>query len=186
VESGRALYIGISSYSSEQTTAAAEICERHGWSRILVHQPNYSMLNRWIEKRLLATCRAIGAGIIVFCPLYQGLLTDKYLEQIPAGSRADVWPQFLRSQDMTPDTLQVIRQLNDLARSRGQSLAQMAIAWILRLPEVTSVLCGASRTEQIIDNCGALQNREFSTDELQQIDQWLQQTHLSKSMWGTE
>ncbi len=186
VQSGKALYIGISSYSSDQTRAAAAICEQRGWSRILIHQPNYSMLNRWIEKRLLATCRAIGAGMIVFCPLYQGLLTDKYLREIPAGSRADAWPQFLRQEDMTPNTMEVIRSLNELARDRGQSLAQMAIAWILRLPEITSVLCGASRVEQIVENCGALQNRQFSAEELQRIDQLLAQSHLSKSLWETE
>ena len=186
VQQGKALYIGISSYSSDQTRAAAEICRENGWARILIHQPNYSMFNRWVEKRLTSLCQEIGAGIIAFCPLYQGLLTDKYLDGIPKQSRANMAPEFLRSEDMLPGTINVVRELNELAKSRGQTLAQMAIAWILRLPEITSVVCGASRSKQIVDNCAAMKNKEFSRDELSKIDQLVTQAELPSSLWYRE
>jgi L-glyceraldehyde 3-phosphate reductase len=186
VQQGKALYIGISSYSSDQTRAATEICRENGWAKILIHQPNYSMFNRWIEKRLTGVCREVGAGIIAFCPLYQGLLTDKYLDGIPKQSRAKMAPEFLRSEDMSLGTMNVVRELNEIAKSRGQTLAQMAIAWILRLPEITSVVCGASRSKQIVDNCAAMKNREFSPDELSKIDQLLSQAKLPSSLWYRE
>ena len=186
VQQGKALYIGISSYSSDQTRAAAEICRQNGWARILIHQPNYSMFNRWVETRLTGVCQEIGAGIIAFCPLYQGLLTDKYLDGIPKQSRAKMAPEFLRSEDMSPRTMNVVAELNEIAKSREQTLAQMAIAWILRLPEMTSVVCGASRSKQIVDNCAALKNKEFSRDELSKIDQLVSQAELPSSLWYRE
>lgn len=173
VEQGKAIYAGISSYSSEQTEQAVEICSENGWHRIVINQPNYSMFNRWIEKRLVTTCNDNGMGIIAFCPLYQGLLTSKYLDSVPEQSRAVYAPHFLRSEDMSEATIEVIKGLNELAEQRGQSLAQMAIAWILRLPEVTSVLIGASRVEQIHENCQAILAADFSEEEIGAIDSLL-------------
>ena len=186
VQQGKALYIGISSYSSEQTKQAHEICQQNGWSNILINQPNYSMFNRWIEKALTGTCRESGMGIITFCPLYQGLLTDKYIGDVPDHARAKYAPEFLRSDDMTDKTLDVVRSLNELAQRRGQSLAQMAIAWILRLPEVTSVLIGASREQQIVENCKALQNKDFATNEIEAIEKLVEQAILPSSLWYRE
>lgn len=186
VQQGKALYIGISSYSSEQTKDAMEICRENGWSRILIHQPNYSMFNRWIEDRLAGVCSELGVGIIAFCPLYQGLLTNKYLNEVPAGSRAENSPGTLRPAELTDEVLAVVKSLNELAVQRGQSLAQMAIAWILRLPQVTSVLCGASRPEQIVDNCQALENREFTRDELATIDSLTRSISLPPSLWAKD
>ena len=186
IEQGKALYAGISSYSSDQTKNAREICQRNGWHKIIIHQPNYSMFNRWIEKRLTATCNEIGMGMIVFCPLYQGLLTNKYVDCVPEDSRAKYAPEFLRDEDMSEPTLEIIRALSDLAKQRNQSLAQMAIAWILRLPEVTSVLIGASRVEQITENCAALKNKEFTDSELAEIDSLLAKAVLPSSLWYNE
>ena len=186
IDQGKALYCGISSYTSEQTEDAVRICQERGWHRILIHQPNYSMFNRWIENRLLPSCQAAGMGIIAFCPLYQGLLTNKYLEQIPQDSRANYASQFLRPEDLSETTLTVVRGLADIADNRSQTLAQMAIAWILRLKEVTSVLCGASRPEQIIENCNALQNNTFSSEEITNIDSLLNQLELPDSLWARE
>jgi L-glyceraldehyde 3-phosphate reductase len=186
VQQGKALYAGISSYSSEQTRDAVGICKQYGWAKILIHQPNYSMFNRWIEQRLSHDCEELGVGIIAFCPLYQGLLTNKYLNEIPSGSRADQSPGTLRPAELTDEVLEVVRSLNSMAGKRGQSLAQMAIAWILRLPEVTSVLCGASRPEQIRENCKALENRVFSADELAEIDRLTQSVKLPPSLWAKE
>ncbi len=186
VQQGKALYVGISSYSSEQTRDAVEICRRNGWANILIHQPNYSMLNRWIEDRLIDVCEELGLGIITFCPLYQGLLTNKYLNAIPAGSRADHSPEFLRPDELCDEVLDVIRQLNEMAADRNQSLAQMAIAWILRHSQVTSVLCGASCPEQIIDNCQALRKLDFSSDELAGIDSLVERTKLPLSLWAKD
>lgn len=185
IEHGKALYAGISSYSSGQTREAVEICQQRGWHRILIHQPNYSLLNRWVEDKLVSTCRELGLGMIAFCPLYQGLLTDKYLDGIPEGSRAARNPGLIRQQDLSESTLAVVRQLRDLARQRGQSLAQMAVAWILRLPEITSVLIGASRPEQILENCGALKNLQFSEEELSEIDRLTRGFELP-SLWTRE
>lgn len=186
VEQGKALYVGISSYSSGQTEEAAEICSRNGWHKILIHQPNYSMFNRWIEKRLTSTCDQNGMGLIAFCPLYQGLLTDKYVDSIPKDSRANYAPEFLRSEDLNEKTIGVVRGLQAIAKERGQSLAQMAIAWILRLPEITSVLIGASRAEQIKENCAALENSNFNDQELAAIDELLGQAELPSSLWYQE
>ena len=184
IQQGKALYAGISSYSADQTREAVQICERNGWARILIHQPNYSMFNRWIENGLTSACAESGMGIITFCPLYQGLLTNKYLKQIPEGSRAALHPEFLRPEDLSDEILQTVSQLDQLAAERGQSLAQMALAWILRLPEVTSVLCGASRVEQIVENCRALENLDFDQRELDRIDELTLPLKMPSSLWA--
>ena len=186
VDQGKALYVGISSYSSEQTRQAVEICQQRGWANLLIHQPNYSMLNRWIEDRLANVCDDLGMGMIAFCPLYQGLLTDKYLQEVPKGSRADHSPHCLRPDDLNEETLDRVRKLDAIAKSRGQTLPQMAIAWILRLPQITSVLCGASRPEQLVENCKALENLEFSDEELNQIDGALAPIKLPRSLWAKD
>jgi L-glyceraldehyde 3-phosphate reductase len=168
VRQGKALYAGISSYSAERTAEAAAIMRRLG-TRLLIHQPSYSMLNRWIEPELLDTLAAEGIGCIVFSPLAQGLLTGKYLDGIPEGSRAShdgtFSPELLNEQ-----TLSKVRALNELASSRGQSLAQMALAWTLRDPRITSTLIGASSVEQLDENVRALERLDFTPDELAEID----------------
>ena len=170
VRTGRALYVGISSYSPELTAEAARILADLG-TPLLIHQPSYSMLNRWIETEgLLDTLSDVGAGCIAFSPLAQGMLTDRYLEGIPAGSRA-AQRKSLGRKLLGDEALGHIRALNDIAAGRGQSLAQMALAWALRDERVTSVLIGASRTEQVLDNLGALENLAFSDDELAAIDE---------------
>lgn len=186
VQQGKSLYVGISSYSSEQTRKAQEICQANNWSKLLINQPNYSMFNRWVEKRLTQTCRESGMGMIAFCPLYQGLLTNKYIGDVPEHSRANYAPEFLRDEDMTDKTLDVVGALDQMAQKRGQSLAQMAIAWILRLPEFTSVLIGASRKEQIIENCKAIHGPDFSDKEVKQIDDLVAQAILPSSLWYRE
>jgi L-glyceraldehyde 3-phosphate reductase len=170
VHQGKALYVGISSYSAEKTREAAELL---GALRtpLLIHQPSYSLLNRWIEPDLLDALEEVGAGCITFSPLAQGMLTDKYLNGIPAGSRAS------RNTSLSPDLLtdeavEKIRALDGIARRRGQSLAQMALAWTLRDPRVTSTLIGASSVEQLDDSLGALGNAAFSGDELAEIDRY--------------
>jgi len=168
VRSGRALYAGISSYSPERTVEAVTILRSMG-TPLLIHQPSYSMLNRWIEGGLLDTLEEVGAGCIAFSPLAQGMLTSKYLDGVPAGSR------MARDSSLSPDLLNEqnlsnIRGLNDLATRRGQSLAQLALAWCLRDPRVTSVLIGASSVGQLEDNVAALDNLQFSADELEAID----------------
>lgn len=168
VRAGKALYAGISSYSAERTREAAEILRSLG-TPLLVHQPSYSMLNRWIEPDLLDTLGALGVGCIVFSPLAQGMLTDKYLRGIPEGSRAS------RDGSLSPDllsdeALERIRALNGIAATRGQSLAQLAIAWVLRDPRVTSALVGASSVAQLEANVAALDALALSDDELDAID----------------
>ncbi|MEM7455793.1 MAG: aldo/keto reductase [Planctomycetota bacterium] len=184
IDAGKALYAGISSYSAEDTQRAANLCRDRGWNRILIHQPNYSMFNRWIEDSLTATCESEGIGMIAFCPLYQGLLTDKYLNQIPEGSRADAHPEFLRPEELNPVSLEVVSGLNEIARRRGQTLAQMAIAWILRLPQITSVLFGASKVEHVIDNCNAIKCQPFADDELAEIEELLSRSRMPESLWA--
>ncbi len=168
VRSGRALYAGISSYSPERTREAAAILRDLG-TPVLIHQPSYSLLNRWIENELLGVLDEEGIGSIVFSPLAQGMLTDKYLDGIPAGSRA-AQNRFLKREFLTEETLAHVRALNEVARRRGQSLAQMAIAWVLRDPRVTSALIGASSVAQLEDTVAALDNLAFSDDELAEID----------------
>ena len=169
VQSGKALYAGISSYSPELTREAAAILADLG-TPLLIHQPSYSMLNRWIETEgLLDTLEDLGVGCIAFSPLAQGMLTDKYLDGVPEGSRASQ-DKSLAHELLTEDALRHVRALHDLARGRGQTLAQMALSWALRNPAVTSVLVGASRPEQIQDSAKALDNLDFSDDELATID----------------
>lgn len=169
VRSGRALYAGISSYPADLTRQAAEILKSLG-TPCLIHQPSYSMFNRWIEPDLLTALRDTGMGSIVFSPLAQGLLSDKYLAGIAAGSRASKPHGYLRPEQITDDKLTKVRALNELALARGQSLAQMALAWVLRHPEVTSALIGASKVEQIEDAVGTIHHLNFSADELSKIE----------------
>ncbi len=169
VRQGKALYVGISSYNSRRTKEAAAILERLG-TPCLIHQPSYSMVNRWVETDgLLDTLEAKGIGAIVFSPLAQGMLTDKYLNGVPGDSRAATAGSF-DPKFLTPENVGRVRQLNEIARRRGQSLAQMALAWVLRDKRVTSALIGASRPEQVIDAVGALDRLDFSADELKEID----------------
>ncbi|MFI9815394.1 L-glyceraldehyde 3-phosphate reductase [Saccharothrix variisporea] len=170
VRQGKALYVGISNYSAEQTRAAAAILEDLG-TPLLIHQPSYSMVNRWIEDGLLAALDEVGAGSIAFSPLAQGVLTDRYLGGIPEGSRAAGPSPFLGTANLDEATLTKVRALNDIAAQRGQSLAQMAIAWVLR--SVTSALVGASSTRQLEDNVAATANLDFSAAELSDIDRVL-------------
>ena len=169
VRSGRALYAGISSYGPEDTRKAAQILRALG-TPCLIHQPKYSMFNRWIEDGLIEALEAEGMGCIVFSPLAQGLLTDRYLAGVPEGSRASKAHGFLKVADITPDRLAKVKRLAALAQARGQTLAQMAIAWVLRHPGVTSALIGASSVAQIDDGVAAFRNLGFSTDELQAVD----------------
>lgn len=170
VRSGKAVYAGISNYSAEQTARAAQILRDLG-TPCTIHQPSYSIFNRWIEKGLLDTLQSEGVGCIAFSPLAQGLLTDKYLGGIPEDSRAARPTGFLRPQHVTEEKLEKVRQLNSLAAARGQTLAQMALSWVLRQPAMTSVLIGASRPQQIVDCVGSLKNLQFSPEESAQIDE---------------
>jgi len=169
VRQGKALYVGISSYTAQQTKQASDILKDLG-TPCLIHQPSYSMLNRWVEDDLLDTLNSEGIGSIAFCPLAQGLLTGKYLNGIPADSRAAKEHGFLQREMVTENLLQKIRRLTDIAKQRGQTLAQMAVVWVLRDSKITSALIGASRVEQIEENVTALAKRDFSEEELQQID----------------
>jgi len=169
VRSGKALYVGISSYSAQGTRQAAQLLNTLG-TPCFIHQPRYSMFDRWIEGDLLSALREEGIGCIVFSPLAQGLLTDKYLNGIPAGSRASKPHGFLKPEQVTEDKLSKILGLNELAMARGQTLAQMALAWVLRHSEVTSAVIGASRSEQIDDAVGALEHLKFTTEELLAIE----------------
>ncbi|HZU54488.1 MAG TPA: L-glyceraldehyde 3-phosphate reductase [Actinocrinis sp.] len=168
VRSGKALYAGISSYSPERTRQAADILRSLG-TPLLIHQPSYSMLNRWIERGLLDTLGDLGVGCIAFSPLAQGMLTNKYLGGIPEGSRASRGSS-LSTELLSEGNLQHVRALNEIAAERGQSLAQLALAWALRDARVTSVLIGASSVAQLDDNLGALDRLEFSDEELDRID----------------
>jgi L-glyceraldehyde 3-phosphate reductase len=165
---GKALYVGISSYEPGLTRKAAAILAEYKVP-LLIHQPSYSMLNRWIEKELLGTLAELGTGCIAFSPIAQGLLSARYLDGVPAGARASKGGSF--SADLiTPETIEHIRALNGIAQARGQSLAQMAIAWVLRDPRVTSALIGARTVEQLDDSLDAVKNLSFSEDELAAID----------------
>jgi L-glyceraldehyde 3-phosphate reductase len=168
VRQGKALYAGISSYSAEKTREAKGILAGLG-TPCVIHQPSYSMLNRWIEPDLLDTLADLGIGCIVFSPLAQGMLTDKYLDGIPEGSRARR-ESSLSPDLLTPEALEKVRALNEIAAKRGQSLAQMAVAWVLRDARVTSALIGASSVDQLEANVAALENLDFSPDELAEID----------------
>jgi L-glyceraldehyde 3-phosphate reductase len=169
VRSGKALYAGISSYNSQRTREAAAILQRLG-TPCLIHQPSYSILNRWVESDgLNDTLRALGIGSIAFTPLAQGILTGKYLQGIPAGSRA-AQGKSLDPATLSPRALDSVRRLAALAEARGQSLAQMALAWVLRDGGITSALIGASRAEQVVDCAGAVRNLDFCAEELAAID----------------
>jgi L-glyceraldehyde 3-phosphate reductase len=169
VKQGKALYAGISSYSGPRTTEAVQIFKELG-TPLLIHQPSYSLLNRWIEEDLLDVLGEEGVGCIVFSPLGQGMLTTKYLDGVPETSRA-AEGTFLKEDFLSEENLARVRALNEIAQRRGQTLAQMAIAWVLRDQRVTSALIGARSVEQLEDSLGALDNLEFSADELDEIDQ---------------
>src|ERR671935_452428 len=169
VRQGKALYVGISSYSAARTREAASILRELG-TPLLIHQPSYSLLNRWIEPELLDALETLGVGCIVFSPLAQGMLTDKYLHGVPEGSRASR-PGTLSRELLTDEALARIRALNEVAAGRGQSLAQMAIAWTLRDPRITSALIGARTVQQLEDSLGALARLEFTAEELEAIDE---------------
>jgi L-glyceraldehyde 3-phosphate reductase len=180
VRQGKALYVGISSYSPDRTREAAEILRGMG-TPLLIHQPSYSMLNRWIEPELLDVLEDDGVGCIVFSPLAQGMLTDRYLGGIPEGSRAS------RDSSLSPDmltdqTLAKVRALHEIAQRRGQSLAQLALAWTLRDSRVTSTLIGASSVEQLENNVAALQHLDFTTDELDEIDRYASESDIN--LWA--
>jgi L-glyceraldehyde 3-phosphate reductase len=170
--SGKALYVGISSYNVQQTAQATKILRQLG-TPCLIHQPKYSMFERWIEYGLLDLLGTEGVGCIAFCPLAQGMLTDRYLQGIPSDSRASKPHGFLKPKDIDERRLKQVRALQNLAHERGQTVAQMALAWVLRDNRVTSALIGASRTEQIEQNVSALANLNFSAEELRRIDEVL-------------
>jgi len=175
VRSGRALYVGISAYNADQTKAAIHILRQMG-TPLLIHQPKYSMFVRDIENGLLNVLGEEGVGSIVFSPLAQGLLSNRYLQGIPDDSRA-ARNYFLKKEQIDQKTLSQIRSLNEIARERGQSLAEMAVAWVLRDPRVTSALVGTSKVEQVDDNVRALNNLKFSAEELRRIDEIAGPTH---------
>jgi L-glyceraldehyde 3-phosphate reductase len=172
VRSGKALYAGLSNYGPEQTARAAQILRQLG-TPCLIHQPRYSMFGRDPEKGLLDVLVAEGVGGIAFCPLAQGLLTNRYLTGIPADARASRDPRFLKPKDIADDKIAKVRQLDGIAKARGQTLAQMALAWVLRQPAITSALIGASKVSQIEDNLGAVKNLAFSPEELRAIERIL-------------
>jgi L-glyceraldehyde 3-phosphate reductase len=180
VKQGKALYAGISSYSAERTREAAAILRRMG-TPPLIHQPSYSMINRWIEPDLIEVLKDEGIGCIVFSPLAQGLLTDRYLKGVPEGSRASR-PGSLSQSMLSDENVAKIRALNEIAKRRGQTLAQMAIAWVLRDPVVTSALVGASSVKQLEDNVAALDTLELSKDELAEIDRYA--TEAGINIWA--
>jgi L-glyceraldehyde 3-phosphate reductase len=173
VRQGKALYAGISNYSPEQTREAARILRELG-TPLLIHQPSYSMINRWVEDGLLDALDEVGAGSIVFSPLAQGLLTDRYLDGIPAGSRAAGESPFLTASGITPEKIETARALNGIAARRGQTLAQLALAWVLRGGRVTSALVGASSVKQLEDNVAAVADLDFTDEELAEIE-----THIA-------
>ncbi len=181
VRQGKALYVGISSYSASLTRKASGILRGLG-TPCLIHQPSYSLLNRWVETELLDVLEDEGIGCIAFSPLAQGMLSDKYLNGIPSDSRGSNQKGFLKRHFLSPENLNKVRALQELARSRGQTLVQMALAWVLRQPQVTSALIGTSRPEQLEENVGALENLEFSTAELDTIDQFATESGIN--LWA--
>ncbi|MCI8388857.1 MAG: L-glyceraldehyde 3-phosphate reductase [Clostridiales bacterium] len=172
VKQGKALYVGVSNYNAEQTRRAYEILADMG-VKLLINQPCYNMLNRWIEPELVPTLEELGVGSIAFSPLAQGQLTDRYINGIPKDSRAAKPWGFLKESDITEEKLDKIKKLNEIAAGRGQTLAEMALVWNLKRGKLTSVLIGASRPEQIRDNVAALKRRDFTEDELSAIDEIL-------------
>ncbi len=170
VKSGKAIYAGISSYSGAMTADAILTSQQNGFAKPVIHQPSYNMFNRWIEGDLLSVTQRFGLGVIAFCPLAQGLLTNKYLAGIPSDSRASTTTGFLKASNVTVDAVNKAKKLNDLAKVRGQTLAQMALSWVLRSPVVTTALIGASRPQQIVENAAAAAKTDFTKEELTQID----------------
>jgi L-glyceraldehyde 3-phosphate reductase len=173
VKSGKALYVGISNYKAPEARQAFEILRQLG-TPCLIHQPKYSMFERWVEDSLLDVLEDYGVGCIPFSPLAQGLLTDRYIKGVPEGSRASKDHGFLKAKEITPDKLEKIMQLNDIAQQRGQSLAQMALAWLLKDKRITTVLIGVSSIEQLDNNLACLNNLAFSEIELDAIEHILQ------------
>lgn len=169
VRQGKALYAGISNYNADQTRQAARLLREMG-TPCVINQVAYSMFRRWVEPDLIDAAGEMGVGLIFFSPLAQGLLTDRYLDGIPEGSRASKTGTFLKKDQVTEDSIAKARRLNEIAKKRGQTLAQMALAWVLRHPEATSALIGASSVQQIDDNCATVKNLDFSSEELQAID----------------
>ena len=181
VRSGKALYAGLSSYNSEMTRKAVAILNNLG-TPCLIHQPSYNMINRWVERDgLKDTLKDLGVGSIAFTPLAQGMLTNKYLKGIPEGSRA-TQGKSLRQEFLSDKAIENIRKLNDIAEARGQTLAQMALAWVLREGGITTALIGASRPQQVIDCVGAVNNLEFTADELAQIDKYANEEDIN--LWA--
>lgn len=174
VKQGKALYAGISNYSAEQTVRASKILQELG-TPCLIHQPKYSMLVRWVEDGLLDTLKAEGIGCIAFSPLAQGMLSNKYLKGIPENSRAANPNGFLQQSAITPELVKQLKQLNEIALNRSQTLAQMALAWVLNKPEITSVLIGARNVDQLEDSLKCLKSPHFSKDELSLIDNILKE-----------
>ncbi|MFN7325059.1 MAG: L-glyceraldehyde 3-phosphate reductase [Chitinophagales bacterium] len=172
VRQGKALYVGISQYHPAETQRAVELLRQMG-TPLLIHQPRYSMMDRWVEKGLLDVLGKEGVGSIAFSPLEQGLLTDKYLHGLPEDSRAVKDGRYLNKEKITPELIEKIKELNQIARGRGQSLAQMAVAWLLKDPRITTVLVGASSSKQLLDSIGCLQNLDFSAEELATIERVL-------------
>jgi len=173
VRQGKALYVGVSQYSPEDTSRAYEILKKQG-TPFLIHQPRYNMMDRWVENGLLDTLERVGIGSIAFSPLEQGILTDKYLSGIPEDSRAAKEGTYLNESQITGKVLEQVHKLNNIAKSRNQSLAQMAVAWLLKDERITSVLIGASKVSQLKDNIHALDNLDFTNDELERIEVILQ------------
>lgn len=181
VQQGKALYVGISSYSAAKTREMAALLAQYKVP-LLIHQPSYNLLNRWVERELLDTLDELGTGSIAFTPLAQGLLTSKYLNGVPADARVNKpGGGSLQDAHLSADNLEQVRKLNGIAERRGQSLAQMALAWVLRNGRVTSALIGASRAEQVRENVGALKNLEFSAEEIAEIDRYA--TEGGINMW---
>jgi len=177
VRQGKALYVGISSYSADRTAQAIEILGSLG-TPLLIHQPSYSMLNRWIEKELLALLEEEGVGCIAFSPLAQGLLTGKYLDGIPESSRVKSG-EYFSEELLSEENLERVRALNEIAARRDQTLAQLALAWVLRDPRITSALIGVSRVEQLESNVAALERLDFDPDELEEIDRYAQEGRVN-------
>jgi L-glyceraldehyde 3-phosphate reductase len=172
VRQGKALYVGISQYQHADAERAANILRSLG-TPLLIHQPRYSMFDRWVEGGLLDVLEMQGVGAIAFSPLEQGILTDKYLKGLPEDSRMVKDGRYLSKEKLTPELLEKVRQLNEIAKGRGQSLAQMAVAWLLKDPRITTVLVGASTPAQMLDNIGCLKNLDFSSTELKEIAKWI-------------
>jgi L-glyceraldehyde 3-phosphate reductase len=169
VKQGKALYVGISNYQATEAKRALEILKQAG-TQCIIHQPKYSMFERWVENGLLDVLSEYGVGCIPFSPLAQGLLTDRYLKGIPGDSRASKAHGFLKTNDITPEKLEKINKLNEVARRRNQSLAQMALSWLLKDKRITTVLIGVSSTEQLDNNLACLNNTQFSVAELEEIE----------------